>query len=901
MTNRDRVSVQQGGDKMQLKDASLLSCSCQCSKVQVPKSVTAIKGTCVVVPCSTTSHTYATWYKYQRSGYPPVYSKDTKDIINQFRGRTSLLGNAMQGNCSLKIDNVRQEDGGISLYVWINPHNIYGDYTEIKVLAPSETHISVESTQVEGTLFSAKCTVRHSCPVSPPLLEWLGLSSVSNEVTTTQDSGGLWVSVAHAQFNASRRDHVPPTILPDSACWEREGSLHCMCWVEAEPNASISWTVDGRSALLPHFNMTNNYTGMTTVSVMTGPPGHFVTCEAANYLGNDTYQMSGFPQLAQGTVGFYYFILAAIVFIFLGIVIVVHRRLKKRLQCAVMDRVIKLFLTASLLSCSCRCSKVQVPKSVTAIKGTCVVVPCSTTSHTYATWYKYQRSGYPPVYSKDTKDIINQFRGRTSLLGNAMQGNCSLKIDNVRQEDGGISLYVWINPHNIYGDYTEIKVLAPSETCISVESTQVEGTLFSAKCTVRHSCPVSPPLLEWLGLSSVSNEVTTTQDSGGLWVSVAHAQFNASRRDHECFSVNKQNPPAIVSTENLIRSFITYAGKLLFVALNGETRMKKRQNIESNGTQTKVRQKTYEWHKDDNVYANDVSGGHIWSTAMVTSQAPEDEMVKINRPRFYLSVLRDDERPMGDSFTPELLMSMLEVAPSETRISVESIQVEGTLFSANCTVRHSCPVSPPLLEWLGLSSVSNEVSTTQDSGGLWVSVAHAQFNASRRDHSKRVTCRRKSDGNTATGEPLNILFPPTILPDSACWEREESLHCMCWVEAEPNASISWTVDGRSALLPHFNMTNNYMGRTTVSVMTGPLGHFVTCEAANYLGNDTYQMSGFPQLAQGNLLDVSKKPCLISSGTQTKAQEMTSIDDIYANDVLGGHTWRTTMVTSQTPE
>ncbi|XP_035382013.1 myelin-associated glycoprotein-like isoform X3 [Electrophorus electricus] len=324
--------------------ASLLSCSCRCSKVRVPKFVTAIKGTCVVVPCSTTSHTYATWYKYQHYGYPPVYSKDTKDIINQFRGRTSLLGNAMQGNCSLKIDNVRQEDGGISVYVWINPHNIYGDYTEIKVLAPSETRISVESTQVEGTLFSAKCTVRHSCPVSPPLLEWLGLSSVSNEVTTTQDSGGLWVSVAHAQFNASRRDHgkrltcrrmsdgntaisdaihilFPPTILPDSACWEREGSLHCMCWVEAEPNASISWTVDGRSALLPHFNMTNNYTGMTTVSVMTGPTGHFVTCEAANYLGNDTYQMSGFPQLAQGTDGLTYFILAAIVLIVLGIVV----------------------------------------------------------------------------------------------------------------------------------------------------------------------------------------------------------------------------------------------------------------------------------------------------------------------------------------------------------------------------------------------------------------------------------------------------------------------------------------------------------------------------------------------------------------------------------------------------
>uniref|UniRef100_A0A4W4E5K0 Ig-like domain-containing protein n=1 Tax=Electrophorus electricus TaxID=8005 RepID=A0A4W4E5K0_ELEEL len=487
-----------------------------------------------------------------------------------------------------------------------------------------------------------------------------------------------------------------------------------------------------------------------------------------------------------------------------------------------MDRVLKLFLTASLLSCSCRCSKVRVPKSVTAIKGTCVVVPCSTTSHTYATWYKYQRSGYPPVYSNDTKDIINQFRGRTSLLGNATQGNCSLKIDNVRQEDGGISVYVWINPHNIYGDYTEIKVLAPSETRISVESTQVEGTLFSAKCTVRHSCPVSPPLLEWLGLSSVSNEVTTTQDSGGLWVSVAHAQFNASRRDH-----GKRLTCRRMSDGN------TATGEPLNI-LYAPTNV----NIHTSGT-TPV-----------------VEGGNISLTCSSDSNPP--------------------------------------VASYEWRI-----------IQMNSTIKHKT-------RSLLLQDVRRDMKIS--------CIAHNSIGLGESDQLS-----------------LNVHFPPTILPDSACWEREGSLHCMCWVEAEPNASISWTVDGRSALLPHFNMTNNYMGRTTVSVMTGPPGHFVTCEAANYLGNDTYQMSGFPQLAQGTVgfyyfilvaivlivvgivlvvhrrlkkrhehlrgpkKATSSEYTTQASGTQTKAQEMTSIDDIYANDVLGGHTWRTTMVTSQTPE
>lgn len=42
-------------------------------------------------------------------------------VDHQFRGRTSVLGKAAEGNCTLMIDNVKSADNNIQVYVWINP------------------------------------------------------------------------------------------------------------------------------------------------------------------------------------------------------------------------------------------------------------------------------------------------------------------------------------------------------------------------------------------------------------------------------------------------------------------------------------------------------------------------------------------------------------------------------------------------------------------------------------------------------------------------------------------------------------------------------------------------------------------------------------------------------------
>ncbi|KAF5909877.1 myelin-associated glycoprotein-like, partial [Clarias magur] len=88
---------------------------------------------------------------------------------------------------------------------------------------------------------------------------------------------------------------------------------------------------------------------------------------------------------------------------------------------------------------------------------------------------------------------------------------------------------------------------------------------------------------------------------------------------------------------------------------------------------------------------------------------------------------------------------------------------------------------------------------------------------------------------------LNVHYSPSILPGSVCFTRNGILTCECQADAKPNANISWTVNGRTAVFPIFNTTTQHKGSLTVSELTGPQGHNVTCTAANIVGQEFTQI------------------------------------------------------------
>uniref|UniRef100_A0AAQ6IP38 Immunoglobulin V-set domain-containing protein n=1 Tax=Anabas testudineus TaxID=64144 RepID=A0AAQ6IP38_ANATE len=91
------------------------------SIITVPQKITAVEGSCVVVPCQTKPYSRVIWYQYHRLHYPVVYA--SSNVAEQFKGRTSLLGKAAEGDCSLMINDVRSDDNNLQIYAWIYPES----------------------------------------------------------------------------------------------------------------------------------------------------------------------------------------------------------------------------------------------------------------------------------------------------------------------------------------------------------------------------------------------------------------------------------------------------------------------------------------------------------------------------------------------------------------------------------------------------------------------------------------------------------------------------------------------------------------------------------------------------------------------------------------------------------
>nr|XP_020445829.1 sialic acid-binding Ig-like lectin 14 isoform X1 [Monopterus albus] len=158
----------------------------------VPDHVQALVGSCVVIPCSFTplaphplkgrkERVYVR-LRFRGGGYLfplrsiAFNSKDRAQVSRDFRGRASLFGRITDGDCSVKIERISQDDsrmfeialnrGDDSL--WGKPASFNLDVVETLEAPVISGMLSV----TEGQLVTLNCSVRYHCPSRPPALKW---------------------------------------------------------------------------------------------------------------------------------------------------------------------------------------------------------------------------------------------------------------------------------------------------------------------------------------------------------------------------------------------------------------------------------------------------------------------------------------------------------------------------------------------------------------------------------------------------------------------------------------------------------------------------------------------------------------------------------------------------------
>ena len=112
------------------------------------QNLDALVGSCVVVPCSFTrpkehknSMCNGIWH-LPNEPKQHIYSEIEDDILENFRGRTNLLGKLNQNNCTLEITEIKEHDTGPFCFrIEVTPKtggfNFTDDCVELKTLRTS--------------------------------------------------------------------------------------------------------------------------------------------------------------------------------------------------------------------------------------------------------------------------------------------------------------------------------------------------------------------------------------------------------------------------------------------------------------------------------------------------------------------------------------------------------------------------------------------------------------------------------------------------------------------------------------------------------------------------------------------------------------------------------------------
>ncbi|KAG7216815.1 hypothetical protein INR49_001469 [Caranx melampygus] len=155
---------------------------------------------------------------------------------------------------------------------------------------------------------------------------------------------------------------------------------------------------------------------------------------------------------------------------------------------------LELLLTLLLIVNDASCQwNVWVPRDISAMTNSCVVIPCTFMYPSgvrpyrgiHGIWYFGQPYPqlFPPVVFKSRTDVVHEsYKGRTKLLGDLHQRNCTLLINNIGTEHSG--------RYYFRADLDQPNIDVPEEI-VSDESLELT-------CYAPDNCPDMTPEIQWM-------------------------------------------------------------------------------------------------------------------------------------------------------------------------------------------------------------------------------------------------------------------------------------------------------------------------------------------------------------------------------------------------------------------
>ncbi|XP_064167315.1 uncharacterized protein LOC135241099 isoform X2 [Anguilla rostrata] len=498
--------------------------------VTVPREMEGMVGSCLVIPCRFSYSEYppndkgrVVWYQYVDRGYPLVCDpKNPNEVIEKFRGKTSLYGSPYEGDCSLKIDPLHWGHQEERVYPWVDPDYItyryfkfYDKAVKIRVRdRVDKPEMQIIGIPKVGEQISVQCSAYHTCPATPPELSLIGFPETGQpRETQAQDVKWkttlvqTWVIVEDQQTVSCRVRHpggqeAQADITIQAECSVGEiitdpGPVEFLEGVVKNVTCSVFYTCSKQQPAIVW-----NYKDIPASSSTTKMAAtKWKTVSSIMFIASMDDHGKTLTCTAEFPDG-------------------------KRPMAS-----IDLHVKRAMFSLGWSFS---MPSQVTGLQGSCLVIPChfeySSTlpSDVSVMWYKYTQvhGEYPVVYSPARPgDVISDFSGKTSLYGSPSNRSCSLKINPVEMNHHRQRLYTWVDPKPIssyhrqnYQDktveiYVTDRVDKPEMQIIGIPKV---GEQISMQCSAYHMCPATPPELSLIGFPE-TGQAHETQAQDVKW------------------------------------------------------------------------------------------------------------------------------------------------------------------------------------------------------------------------------------------------------------------------------------------------------------------------------------------------------------------------------------------------
>ncbi|KAF5906252.1 hypothetical protein DAT39_004024, partial [Clarias magur] len=510
--------------------------------VDMPHSVYGIEKSCLVIPCKFSYSSYPpknsyriVWYLYDTWRYPVVFDEwYPSSVIERYRGKTRL-NNKSYRDCSLLIKDLSLSQNGDRIYTWVDPENI-GKFTKRFFDVTTLIHVRPKSYAVapkpEVTIFGGykigqsitlQCKTNYPCPDDPPSLRLSGIRKTNDNLERSSTGVGTWtITLSHYGVLESENIEVICSVTHSNGLSASTTKTHnAACTydkVTIEPE--VADVVEG---------VANNFTCTVFHSCKSQPPTF-----TWNYKDiPETVGTKKGPSLTWATYSNILFIASM-------------KDDGKKLTCTSKRPSGETFQTSVVLQVQRYVPKVVdpfendtihileanvVPK-ISALTKSCVVIPCTFQSgdmpimRLRVLWYT---STGQYVFHTGQSNVIDNFKGRTRLLGNPDEQNCTLEIDKVQVHDNGPFCFHAEKGNDKYRfNHSCVFILmkaSPDKPVISAIPKEMEpGKRLTINCSVTHTCSSHPPVITW-NVPAAREVVSHVEQSAGKWETTSTITF----------------------------------------------------------------------------------------------------------------------------------------------------------------------------------------------------------------------------------------------------------------------------------------------------------------------------------------------------------------------------------------